>query len=362
MEEYHTLVQSVLRDGNYKPNRTQVDTISSFMQSYSLDLQKGFPLLTTKNMGGYRWNSMIHELLWFLSGEHHIRNLREETSIWDDWANEDGTLPTAYGRFWRRYPIPNQRSRLQGEWWPDSDAEWISAAATYYDVSEGEIRDAIDRWVSGQSGGMVFDQIKYVIDTLNGDHPYRGPESRRIIVDAWHPPNAAVSKLPPCHYTYIFNVQGGKVNVHLLQRSGDIALGIPFNIAQYCLLAKIIVQQTDLELGQFGHTIVDSHIYCGKGSRGEWYGENLPEVQEWIAGVSDIEEFQEVGERIEEEAPDEDKEGFDHVPRLLKQLSRRPYDWPEVTVAEKPLDEITHEDITLINYESHPGIDFKVAE
>ncbi|MDY6769920.1 MAG: thymidylate synthase, partial [Candidatus Nanohaloarchaea archaeon] len=99
MEQYLDLVRNVLADGNYKENRTGVDTISTFMQSYEIDLQEGFPLLTTKKMDGFRWNSLIHELLWYFSGEHHVRNLREETKIWDDWADDDWNLPTAYGRF-----------------------------------------------------------------------------------------------------------------------------------------------------------------------------------------------------------------------------------------------------------------------
>ncbi|MFW5964786.1 MAG: thymidylate synthase, partial [Natronomonas sp.] len=112
MRQYLDLVSDVLAEGTYKPNRTGVDTVASFSHHYEVDLAEGFPLLTTKKMDGYRWNSLIHELMWYLSGEEHIRNLREETKIWDAWADEDGHLDTVYGRFWRRFPVPDDAARL----------------------------------------------------------------------------------------------------------------------------------------------------------------------------------------------------------------------------------------------------------
>ncbi|MDY6766271.1 MAG: thymidylate synthase [Candidatus Nanohaloarchaea archaeon] len=362
MEQYLDLVRRVLQDGNYKPNRTGVDTVSTFMQSYEIDLQEGFPLLTTKKMDGFRWNSLIHELLWYFSGEHHIRNLREETRIWDDWADEDWNLPTAYGRFWRRYPLPDGDGRLEGEWWPVEGADWIPQAAEYYGVEQGDIEDSIGRWVDTEQGQRVFDQVQYIIDTLNDDHPYRGPESRRLIVNAWHPANAAVSKLPPCHYTFAFNVQDGQLNLHLTQRSGDIALGVPFNIAAYSLIAHIIAGQTGFEIGTFGHTLVDAHIYCGKGARGEWYAEHLAELSDRVAAVDDRSAFREVKEWVEAEAPAEDEDGYDHIPGLLEQLSRTPLDRPSIDIADKDLEALEYGDIQLQNYESHDGIRFEVAE
>lgn len=362
IDQYHDLVRNVLQEGNHRPNRTGVDTISTFMQSYSIDLADGYPLLTTKDMDGFRWNSLIHEFLWYISGEHHIKNLREETKIWDQWADTEWNLPTAYGRFWRRYPIPEEDGQLPGEWWSTDDGEWIEEASDYYGVSEEDIREGINRWVSDEGGTKVFDQLQYVIDTLNGSHPFRGPESRRIVVNAWHPANAAVSKLPPCHYTFAFNVQGSKLNLHMTQRSGDIALGIPFNIAAYSLLMEIVAKQTNLAVGEFGHTIVDAHIYCGKGTRAEWYRHNLKRLQERVSAVKSRGGFNDVKEWLEADAPEEEDDGYDHVPGLLEQLSREPRRRPEIQIADKPIDRLEFDDIQLLNYDSHDGLRFNVAE
>ena len=358
MEEYHQLVKNIIENGNYRPNRTGVDTVSTFSQSYKIDLSEGFPLLTTKDMSGYRWNSLIHEILWYFSGEEHIKNLREETKIWNAWADDKGLLPTAYGRFWRRYPVPEGSDILDGEWWPTNSNDWIEKAKDQYDASEEEIIDGISKWVTKEEDGRkTFDQLQYIIDTLNGDHPYRSKNSRRLVVNAWHPANAAVSKLPPCHFTFVFNVQGDKLNLHMTQRSGDVALGIPFNIAAYSIITKIVAQQTGLEPGHFSHTIVDAHAYCGKGERGEWYSENLETLQEKMKTKNP----EEVKEWIEEKAP-EQKEPYDHIPGLLEQISREPRERPEMNIADKGLDNLEYEDFELKEYNPHPGIKFAVAE
>lgn len=343
MEEYQQLVREVLTEGNYKENRTGVDTISKFGVSYRIDNSKGYPLLTTKKMDGYRWDSMIHELLWYLSGEEHIRNLREHTKIWDNWADEEGHLDTAYGRFWRRYPLPMEV--VEGE-------TWAAGNAKYDHVNlEG---DEHGRDIHA----CTFDQLGYVIDELQ-----ENPNSRRLVVNAWHPANAAVSTLPPCHYTFVFNVQNGALNLHLTQRSGDVALGVPFNIACYTLLQRIIAQQVDLDVGDFHHSIVDAHIYCGKGERGEWWGENLKTFQRGIKGYATWDTGTDFigGEYTTNEAP-EDPENYDHVPGLLEQLTREPLNRPDIEIAEKGIDEIGYDDIQLKDYESHPGIEFGVAE
>lgn len=366
MKEYLELVENVLETGGYRPNRTGVDTISSATpQHYEVDVNDKFPLLTTKKMDGFRWNSLIHELIWYLSGEHHIRNLREETKIWDAWADDDYNLPTAYGRFWRRYPIPDNVDQLEGEWWVDKDADWIVDAADRFDTSEAEIEATIDRWVNEESDGQrTLDQIQYILDTLNDENPMRDPNSRRLMVTPWNPANAVVSHLPPCHAFWGVNVQGDKLNLHLTQRSGDIALGIPFNIAAYSLILKVLAAQTDFEPGVFSHTIIDAHIYAGKGDRGEWYAENMAELNERVSAVESREEFTEVREWIEENAPEEpaEEDGFDHVPGLLTQLTRAPKEHPTVNIEEKPLDELTFEDIQLEGYESDDGLNFSVAE
>ena len=361
MEQYHRLVENILSEANYRKNRTGVDTLSTFSQSYKIDLQEGFPLLTTKDLSGYRWQSLIYELLWYFSGEEHIKNLREHTNIWDAWADEEGLLPTAYGRFWRRYPVPEDQDLLEGEWWPTNQEEWMDKAEKHYDLTEEEIKEGISRWINEEEDGRkTFDQIQYVIDTLNGDHPYRSKNSRRLVINAWQPANAAVSKLPPCHFTWVLNVQDGKLNTHLTQRSGDTALGIPFNIAAYSLITKIIAKQTDFEPGKFSHTIVDSHIYCGKGERGEWYEENLGKLRKKVSSAEG-EEFLEIKEWIEKNAP-EQEENYDHVPGLLKQLSRKPRERPEMEISDKDIDELEYEDFELKGYDPHPGIKFAVAE
>ncbi|GAB7017592.1 thymidylate synthase [Halostagnicola bangensis] len=338
MRQYLELVDSVLSEGTHKPNRTGVDTISSFSEHYEVDLQEGYPLLTTKAMDGYRWNSMIHEVCWYLSGEEHIKNLRKETKIWDAWADEEGKLDTAYGRFWRRYPIPAEKSQLEGESWPEESHRWVSEEA---------------------DGRRTFDQLQYVVDTLSDS-----PNSRRLVVNAWHPANAAVSTLPPCHYSYVFNVQGDRLNCHLTQRSGDVALGVPFNIAAYALLTKVIANQTGFEPGTFAHTVVDSHVYCGRGDRGNWYADNLETLQSRLANVDDREGFREVKSWLEAEAPDESEgdERLDHVPGLLEQLAREPLERPTLEVADASIDELTAEDVSLEDYESHDGLEFAVAE
>ena len=332
MQQYLDLVADTLAGGGHKPNRTGVDTIASFSQQYKIDLQEGFPLLTTKDLSGFRWNSLIHEFKWYLSGEEHIRNLREETGIWDAWADEEGRLDTAYGRFWRRFPVPDEG--LDGEAWPDDDHRWRNDDGT-------------------------FDQIQYVVDTLN-----ESPNSRRLVVSAWHPANAAVSTLPPCHYTFVFNVQGDQLNCHLTQRSGDIALGVPFNIAAYSLLTHAVAQETGFEVGEFGHTVVDAHVYCGTDDRGDWYADNLDRLQERLAGVESRADYLAVREWLETEAPDEteETEGYDHVPGLLTQLSREPRSRPRIEIADKPLDALDFEDIELLDYDPAEGISFAVAE
>lgn len=294
MKEYLDLVKLVINEGTHKKSRTGIDTISYFGAFYKVDLQKGFPLLTTKKV---EWKSLLNEVLWYLSGEHHIRNLRQHTKIWDAWADENGRLQTAYGRFWRRYPVPPGNSILDGEIYVDEKNSFVKRE---------------------ENGALTFDQIGWVINEIK-----HNPNSRRLVISAWHPANAAISKLPPCHYTFAFNVNGGRLNCHLTQRSGDIALGIPFNLAAYSLLTQIIAQETNLELGFFAHTIIDAHIYHAK--------KGTPQ------------------------------EKFDHLEGLKEQLKREPFSLPRLKIAKKPIDELKFEDFELINYKHHDKIKFEVA-
>ncbi len=294
MKEYHDLVKLVMNNGVRKSSRTGIDTISYFGAFYRVDLSKGFPLLTTKKM---EWKSLLYEVLWYLSGEEHIRNLKQHTKIWDAWADEQGRLQTAYGRFWRRFPVPEKSAYLDGEIFVDESNPFV------------EKQD---------NGSLTFDQIGWVINEIR-----KNPNSRRLVISAWHPANAVVSKLPPCHYTFAFNISNGKLNCHLTQRSGDIALGIPFNLAAYSLLTQIIAQETNLELGFFAHTIIDAHIYVAeKGSPNEKY---------------------------------------DHLEGLKLQLTREPYPLPKLEISKKPIDELDFDDFSLIDYKCHPKIRFEVA-
>jgi thymidylate synthase len=342
VKQYHDLVKLVLRHGVRKPSRTGVDTISYFGAFYKVDLAEGFPLLTTKKVN---FAACLHELLWFLSGESHIRNFREKSKIWNDWADAEGNLETAYGYYWRNFPSPTAN--------PDMNArpgEMVDFTIYESDGKPTELKyGTVERVVQG------VDQIQFVIDELK-----RNPMSRRLIVSAWEPGNAIHSKLPPCHYTFAFNVTpqewatcscGEKVrcdrfggwkpsncpwckasmmievrntlNCHLTQRSGDIALGIPFNLASYATLTQMIAQEVGMELGEFAHTIIDAHIYTKK----------------------------------------EDGSGaeFDHVPGLRTQLDREFLPLPKLTIARKPFNELKFEDFTLEGYKSHPAIAFKVA-
>jgi thymidylate synthase len=278
MKQYLDLVKTVSDNGVRKQSRTGVDTISYFGAFYKVNLNDGFPLLTTKKM---QWKSLLHEVLWYLSGDNHIRNLRKHTKIWDAWADENGVLETAYGYYWRHFPSAHK----------NENGEWV-------------VREV--------------DQIQYVIDEIK-----RNPNSRRLVISAWEPGNATTSKLPPCHYTFVFNVNDGKLNCHLTQRSGDIALGIPFNLAAYSLLTQVIAQQVGLELGEFGHTIVDAHIY--------------------------------IGEKGTETAK------YDHLEGLKEQLKREPLPLPQLKIADKSIDELKFEDFELLNYQYHDKIAFEVA-
>lgn len=284
MKIYLDMIKYVLENGIKKINRTGISTLSCFAYFYKVNLQEGFPLLTTKKM---YFNSMLHELLWYLSGEEHISNLREKTKIWDAWADKEGRLETAYGRFWRRFPVPDRG--LNGEKWGS-------------------------RWTKIENGQKVFDQIQYIIDTLK--EIKKNPETRnlrRMVVSAWHPGNAAESKLPPCHYTFCFNVIGNKLNCHLTQRSADLALGVPFNLACYSLLTMMLAKETGYEPGEFAHTLVDAHIY-----------EN-------------------------------------HIEGLKEQLKREPRALPKIKIANKPFNELKFEDIILLDYAPYPVIKFEVA-
>ena len=219
MKEYQDLVKHVIDNGFRKQNRTGVDTLCAFGYHYKVDLSKGFPLLTTKKIF---FKSVIRELLWYLSGETHIRNLREHTKIWDAWTSED-----------KNWEI----GRMYGYQWVNWEKYTESDTPGLYKRSH-------------------INQIKYILDLLKNS-----PDSRRMVVSAWNPSVLHEIALPSCHAFFLFNVIDGRLNCHLTQRSGDIGLGIPFNLACYATLTQMLAQEADLKLGEFSHYINDAHIY-----------------------------------------------------------------------------------------------------
>ena len=209
MKQYLELMQHVLDHGHGKTDRTGTGTLSVFGWQMRFDLGQGFPLVTTKKL---HTRSIIHELLWFLQGDTNIRYLKENgVSIWDEWADENGDLGPVYGKQWRRWETPDGRS---------------------------------------------IDQIAQLIDGLK-----RNPDSRRHIVSAWNPGEVEGMALPPCHALFQFYVAGGRLSCQLYQRSADIFLGVPFNIASYALLTLMVAQVCDLEPGDFIWTGGDCHLY-----------------------------------------------------------------------------------------------------
>jgi len=209
MKQYHDPMRHFLQHGEKKTDRTGTGTVSVFGYQMRFDLQEGFPLLTTKKL---HTRSIIHELLWFLKGESNIKYLKENgVSIWDEWADENGNLGPVYGVQWRS--------------WPAAD-------------------------------GRHIDQISQVIDMIK-----KNPDSRRLIVSAWNVGDIDKMKLPPCHAFFQFYVADGKLSCQLYQRSADIFLGVPFNIASYALLTMMVAQVCDLQYGDFVHTLGDAHLY-----------------------------------------------------------------------------------------------------
>ncbi len=209
MQQYHQLLRRVLQEGNERGDRTGTGTIGVFGHQMRFDLSEGFPLLTTKKL---HLKSIIHELLWFLSGDTNIKYLKENgVRIWDEWADENGNLGKVYGYQWRS-------------------------------------------WAKGN--GETIDQISQVVESIKNS-----PNSRRHIVTAWNPADIETMALPPCHTLFQFYVANGKLSCQLYQRSADIFLGVPFNIASYALLTMMMAQVCDLEYGDFVHTFGDAHIY-----------------------------------------------------------------------------------------------------
>ncbi len=276
MQQYHELMQHILDSGVRKEDRTGTGTISVFGYQMRFDLAAGFPLVTTKKC---HMRSIIHELLWFLQGDTNIAYLKENgVSIWDEWATDDGELGPVYGQQWRSW--------------------------------------------QGQDGELI-DQVSELIEQIKTN-----PDSRRLIISAWNPAvlpdtsfspkeNAARGKqaLPPCHTLFQFYVLDGKLSCQLYQRSGDVFLGVPFNIASYALLTMMVAQVCDLEYGDFVHTLGDAHLYVN------------------------------------------------HLEQAKLQLTREPFPLPlmKINPAVKDIFSFKYEDFELCDYQAHPHIKAPVA-
>ncbi len=263
MKQYHDLMRHVLEHGVKKEDRTGTGTYSVFGYQMRFDLSAGFPLLTTKKL---HTRSIIHELLWFLKGDTNIAYLKENgVRIWDEWADEQGNLGPVYGYQWRS--------------WPTAD-------------------------------GRHIDQISQVVEMIR-----KNPDSRRLIVSAWNVSDINQMKLPPCHAFFQFYVADGKLSCQLYQRSADIFLGVPFNIASYALLTMMIAQVCGLQPGDFVHTLGDAHIYSN------------------------------------------------HVEQAKLQLTRdcRPLPLMKINPDVKSIFDFKFEDFTLENYDPHPHIKAEVA-
>ncbi|MCF8473138.1 MAG: thymidylate synthase [Emcibacter sp.] len=263
MKQYLDLMRHVKDNGVIKEDRTGTGTISVFGYQMRFDLKDGFPMVTTKKL---HLKSIVHELLWFLTGDTNIKYLQDNgVRIWDEWADAEGNLGPVYGHQWRSWPTPN---------------------------------------------GETVDQISHLVQMIKNN-----PDSRRLIVSAWNVADVDHMALPPCHCLFQFYVAEGKLSCQLYQRSADIFLGVPFNIASYALLTQILAQVCDLEVGEFIHTFGDAHLYSN------------------------------------------------HLEQVNTQLSRTPLTLPTMKINPdiKDVFAFKFEDFELVGYQSHPHIAGKVA-
>jgi thymidylate synthase len=263
MEQYHDLMRRILETGTRKSDRTGTGTLSIFGAQLRFDLAEGFPLVTTKKL---HLKSIVHELLWFLKGDTNVAYLRENgVTIWDEWADASGELGPVYGHQWRSWPTPD--------------------------------------------GGHV-DQIAQVVQDIR-----RNPDSRRLMVSAWNPADIPRMALAPCHALFQFYVADGRLSCQLYQRSADVFLGVPFNIASYALLTLMVAQVCDLGPGDFVHTFGDAHLY------------------------------------------------LNHLDQAREQLSRTPRPLPvmKLNPAVRDIFGFRYEDFTLVGYDPHPHIKAPVA-
>ena len=263
MQQYLDLLRDILENGHERSDRTGVGTRAVFGRQMRFDLTDGFPMVTTKKL---HLRSIIIELLWFLKGDTNIKYLKDnKVSIWDEWADENGDLGPVYGKQWRSWAAPN---------------------------------------------GQTIDQIQWVLDEIRTN-----PNSRRLIVSAWNPADVNEMALPPCHCLFQFNVMDGRLNCQLYQRSADVFLGVPFNIASYALLTLMMARATGLQPGEFVHSFGDAHLY------------------------------------------------LNHVEQAELQLTRAPRPLPQMTMNPDKTDLFgwEYDDFRVENYDPHPHIKAPVA-
>lgn len=263
MKQYLNLLETILKEGTAKKDRTGTGTISRFGHQMRFDLSEGFPMVTTKKL---HLKSIVHELLWFLAGDTNVKYLQDKgVRIWNEWADKNGDLGHIYGYQWRSWPTPD---------------------------------------------GNHIDQITKVVDSINNN-----PDSRRHIVSAWNVGDIDNMNLPPCHVLFQFYVADGKLSCQLYQRSADVFLGVPFNIASYALLTLMMAQVTNLQAGDFVHTFGDVHIYSN------------------------------------------------HIEQVKLQLTREPFALPTMKINKEinSIFDFKFDDFELVNYQAHPHIKGKVA-
>jgi thymidylate synthase len=286
MKQYLDFLQHILNNGEEKPDRTNTGIISTFGYQMRFDLRDGFPLLTTKKV---HFKSVVHELLWFIKGDTNIKYLVDnDVRIWNEW--------------------PYQNFKNHADYNGETQDEFVARIKNDSDFAEkhGKLGPVYGKQWRDFNG---FDQLAKTIDNIKNN-----PESRRLIISSWNPPQIKDMALPPCHMMFQFYVSGNKLSLQMYQRSADAFLGVPFNIASYALLLALVAKVTGLEACEFVHTIGDAHIY------------------------------------------------LNHLEQVKTQLSREPRQLPKLKIAERNnIEDFTYEDIVLENYNPHPTIKGKVA-
>lgn len=360
MRQYLEHAKKILTLGGYKPNRTSVDSISRFGHQVEYELSEGFPLTTTK---ATPFKAVVRELLWFLSGDTNVRTLiKQNVHIWDR---------NAFQQYLKNQKQEKKYESYSTEWYKALD-EYIDKIAKDEEFARvhGDLGPVYGkqwrRWefYNKKSGEKKeIDQLQDAIELLQ-----KSPSSRRIIVNAWNPPDVPSMALPPCHTLFHLNVLDGVLDLHMVQRSCDMFLGVPFNIASYALLTHVLAQETGLQPGRFIHTLDDAHFYCGRNERGEFYRDKWKELQKSIIKINRPSDYNSVLEQINSQAPPEreyenceGERGLDHATGILEQLAREPYPLPKLQIAKKSFDKLTVEDFQLTGYQAYPAIKRQMA-